>query len=68
MVYETYWVIYRIPYTHRHNLGWHFGIARTWALTLDLEMLDSGPRFPEISVKVDGWTDWTTGRLDKLDN
>ena len=29
----------------------HFGIAGHWAWTLDPEMLDSGPRFPEISAQ-----------------
>ncbi len=29
----------------------HFRIAGPWAWTLDPEMLDSGPRFPEISAQ-----------------
>ncbi len=31
-----------------HTKNWHFGIAGHWTWTLDPEMLDSGPIFPEI--------------------
>ncbi len=35
---------------HHAFLG-HSGIAGPWAWTLDSEMLDSGPIFPEISAQ-----------------
>ena len=40
-------LLYISPLIHftEYLYCWHFGIAEPWAWTLDLEMLDSGPRF-----------------------